>query len=695
MAAAALAAAPEVDAEPRFRRSRSRAGSVCAVDDAIGSIRIDDDEEEVGEFGRERSLGAGSDAATPVDADADDADDEGTRGKRASSSDNEGNNACFYFQRHTEAHKRPATVAEACLELDLLACDESAADVLASAPKQRRQPQNAAAAAVEEEEGGGGEEGEGAEQEAAAKTEEERALAVAAVEGELTPPAPLPLSQQQPFEGDDGGDSDDSDSSDGDDDNDESSLAREEGLRELLGNLLDAEERGGARPDPCALAERHGPPPLNPDTANASASAGAFALGGCGDDGEDFNCAMPEDIGGGGDCDGDGNGGGGSTSGGGEGGDHLDPRARSLTVAWLAEVASASRLHSETLHLAVSLLDRFLSRSPARVPRRALQLAAAAAALIAAKHEGEEHGGNGGGNGGSWDGLNGGGGGGGGGGGRGPTPARLAAAADHCFSAADIARMEGAILQALGFRVGAPTSAAFSAVLWRLASAEMRQERRTKKKETKELLRPKSKGEGGSGGEGSGKGKKGRARRERARASYLLELALLDNSMLWHAPSAVAAAAMLLACEAEAEAEAEAAAIDEGAAGEEDSDGGDDEGHARAVFEEDPRCAAAAAAAASVADTGSLRAAAVDLARLHAAAAASAQRHAEAFAVANASAAANAAAAAANAAASSAALSPQPQPATVPLPPPRPTDAVFARFAQPEWRAVALLPLLR
>ena len=76
MAAAALAAAPEVDAEPRFRRSRSRAGSVCAVDDAIGSIRIDDDEEEVGEFGRERSLGAGSDAATPVDADADDADDD-------------------------------------------------------------------------------------------------------------------------------------------------------------------------------------------------------------------------------------------------------------------------------------------------------------------------------------------------------------------------------------------------------------------------------------------------------------------------------------------------------------------------------------------------------------------------------------------------------------------------------------------
>ena len=191
MAAATLAAAPEVDAEPRFRRSRSRAGSVCAVDDAIGSIRIDDDEEEVGEFGRERSLGAGSDAATPVDADADDADDEGTRGKRASSSDNEGNNACFYFQRHTEAHKRPATVAEACLELDLLACDESAADVLASAPKQRRQPQNAAAAAVEEEEGGGGEEGEGAEQDAAAKTEEERSSSL--------PPRPSPSPSSSPL----------------------------------------------------------------------------------------------------------------------------------------------------------------------------------------------------------------------------------------------------------------------------------------------------------------------------------------------------------------------------------------------------------------------------------------------------------------------------------------------------------------
>ena len=159
------------------------------------------------------------------------------------------------------------------------------------------------------------------------------------------------------------------------------------------------------------------------------------------------------------------------------------------------------------------------------MPRRALQLAAAAAALIAAKHEGEEHGGHGVGIGG-WNGNSGNGNGGFGfGHGYGPTPARLAAAADHCFSAADIARMEGAILQALGFRVGAPTAAAFSAVLWRLAGAGMRQEQQQRKAAKMKMSEGGGKGKGGEGGMSS----RGRARRERARASYLLELALLDN----------------------------------------------------------------------------------------------------------------------------------------------------------------------
>ena len=563
----AAAAAGAAEAEPRCR-ARSRAGSVCAVDDAIGSIRIDDDDDdddgfdgddgEAGEFARERSLGAGSDSAAAAAANAADTDD---AARRTSSSD-EAN--CFYFQRHAaHAHNRPATVAEACLELDLLACDESAADVLASgAPKQQLRDCDAAAVALVEEE---------EQAEAAATKEEERALAAAAAAASAAAAAaaaaikaetavPAPLSHPPFFEGNDVGDSESEEDSDEDEQEGEEeegrSLAREAELRELLGNLLDAER--GARPDPGALLERHGPPPAFADNAAAAAAN---------DDDDDFNGATPvPDVGGGG-GEGDEKGIGSSSS----VVDHLDSRARALTVAWLAEVASASRLHPETLHLAVSLLDRFLSASPARVPRRALQLAAAAAALIAAKHEGEEHGGHGVGIGG-WNGNSGNGNGGFGfGHGYGPTPARLAAAADHCFSAADIARMEGAILQALGFRVGAPTAASFSAVLWRLAGEGMRQEQQQRKAAKMKMSEGGGKGKGGEGGMSS----RGRARRERARASYLLELALLDNSMLEHAPSALAAAAMLLACEAEAEAAAEA----------------EDEGGEQAA-EEDPRCAA-------------------------------------------------------------------------------------------------------
>ena len=632
--AVAAAAAPEAEPGPRRRRrARSRAGSVCAVDDAIGSIRIDNDDEGDDdaefEFGREQSLGAGSDVAAAAAAPA------AASTMAAADEDENKGNCCFYFQRHSEVH-RPATVAEACL--DLLACEESAADVLASAPKQQR----GAVVAVEEK-------GEGGE-------EAEKVRAVAAVAAE-TVPAPAPLSQTHDDDGGDDGDNDDdssgsesegSEEGDSEEEDDKEagghSAAREAELRELLGNLLAAE--GAARPCPDALLERHGlPSSSGPNGAEGRDSTNLNH------NNNSFNDAAPLDG-----------------NQGDDGVDHLDPQARALTVSWLAEVASDSRLHSETLHLAVSLLDRFLSASPARVPRRALQLAAAAAALIAAKHEGEEHGGNGSGigsTGSTGDGSS------GSGGVGGPTPARLAAAADHCFSPADIARMEGAILQALGFRVGAPTSASFSAVLWRLAGTALRQQQ----KKRKGLCPLATAAAPGSKESKSKRGNAGcRACREHARASYLLELALLDNSM----PSALAAAAMLLACEAEAEVERDA----------EEEEGEEEEGNG-GVTEEDPRCAAAAAAAAAVADAVSLRAAAADLARLHAAAAASAQEHAEAYAAAAAAAATNTAA--------SFALAPQQQQQQQPafsLPPPRPSDAVFARFAQPEWRAVALLPLL-
>lgn len=56
---------------------------------------------------------------------------------------------------------------------------------------------------------------------------------------------------------------------------------------------------------------------------------------------------------------------------------------RVALVDWLVEVGQEYRLCSETLHLAVNYLDRFLSRT-AHVKRHKLQLAGAVALLLAA-----------------------------------------------------------------------------------------------------------------------------------------------------------------------------------------------------------------------------------------------------------------------------------------------------------------------
>lgn len=39
---------------------------------------------------------------------------------------------------------------------------------------------------------------------------------------------------------------------------------------------------------------------------------------------------------------------------------------RQLTISWLVEVADECRMHQETLFLAITLLDRFLSQSTVR-----------------------------------------------------------------------------------------------------------------------------------------------------------------------------------------------------------------------------------------------------------------------------------------------------------------------------------------
>ena len=58
---------------------------------------------------------------------------------------------------------------------------------------------------------------------------------------------------------------------------------------------------------------------------------------------------------------------------------------RAILVDWLVEVALEYRLCSDTLHLTVALLDRFLSVAP--VTRDQLQLAGIACMWAAAKYE--------------------------------------------------------------------------------------------------------------------------------------------------------------------------------------------------------------------------------------------------------------------------------------------------------------------
>ena len=55
---------------------------------------------------------------------------------------------------------------------------------------------------------------------------------------------------------------------------------------------------------------------------------------------------------------------------------------RTILVDWLVEVAEEYRLHTETLYLAVSYIDRFLSYMS--VVRAKLQLVGTAAMFIAA-----------------------------------------------------------------------------------------------------------------------------------------------------------------------------------------------------------------------------------------------------------------------------------------------------------------------
>jgi len=63
----------------------------------------------------------------------------------------------------------------------------------------------------------------------------------------------------------------------------------------------------------------------------------------------------------------------------------LTPKMRTILMDWLIEVHMKYKLHVETLHLTVNLIDRFLAKVP--VTRKRLQLIGVVAMFIASKYE--------------------------------------------------------------------------------------------------------------------------------------------------------------------------------------------------------------------------------------------------------------------------------------------------------------------
>ncbi|CAJ1973438.1 unnamed protein product [Sphenostylis stenocarpa] len=100
---------------------------------------------------------------------------------------------------------------------------------------------------------------------------------------------------------------------------------------------------------------------------------------------------------------------------------------RTILVDWLVEVVEEYKLHSDTLHLSVSYIDRFLSVN--RVSKSRLQLLGISSMLIAAKYEEVE-------------------------------PPRVDAfcnITDNTYDKAEVVKMEADILKSLKFEMGNPT----------------------------------------------------------------------------------------------------------------------------------------------------------------------------------------------------------------------------------------------
>jgi len=109
----------------------------------------------------------------------------------------------------------------------------------------------------------------------------------------------------------------------------------------------------------------------------------------------------------------------------------LTPKMRNILVDWLIEVHAKYKLRPETLHLAINLIDRYLSK--AQVARNRLQLIGVVAMFIASKFEEINP----------------------------PELHQWVYITDKAYTKQDVLLMECAMLSALSFQIVVPTAAHF------------------------------------------------------------------------------------------------------------------------------------------------------------------------------------------------------------------------------------------
>ncbi|CAD6210137.1 unnamed protein product [Miscanthus lutarioriparius] len=164
---------------------------------------------------------------------------------------------------------------------------------------------------------------------------------------------------------------------------------------------------------------------------------------------------------------------------------YISPKMRAVLVDWLVEVAEEFKVHAETLHLAVSYVDRFLTMNV--VTRDKLQLLGVTAMLVAAKYEEIES---------SKMKVN-----------------RYTDITDDTYTKQQVVKMEADLLKSLRFEMGGPTVTTFLRKF--IASCR--------------------------GGNSINRGKL------ESMCSYLAELSLLDYDCISYLPSVVAAACLFVA----------------------------------------------------------------------------------------------------------------------------------------------------